>query len=322
MRLCSFILQGEERERQRAGVVAGSRVFELAERQTMLQLLESGQDLRAARTEGAGHGLDAVELTAPVLRPGKIIATIVNTQGMLGGRDVTLDRPRLDMKAPSAVIGPGETILAPPTGIRPEVELAAVVGKRMTRVGKEEAKRCIAGYTILDDVTAPIDSKEDAYEAYRRDRRTGKIGKATMRGPLFRSKNHDTFCPMGPWIVTSDEKLDWSKLRMTTKFDGELVQDGSTGDYLFDPPGIASYVSGFLTLDPGDVVSCGSVGWTRAALGDLDPTEFVLPAKEGRLELEIEGIGRLGNPVSTRPWTASGDPGPSRRGGRRPRPRR
>jgi 2-keto-4-pentenoate hydratase/2-oxohepta-3-ene-1,7-dioic acid hydratase in catechol pathway len=297
MRLCSFIMRGEKREQQRAGIVVDSRVFELTRRQTMIQLLESGQDFHSVQTFGPGHELDGVELIAPIPHPGKILATIVNTQGMLGG-DVSLDRPRLDMKAPSAVIGPGEKILAPPAGIRPEVELAAVVGKRIMKMGREEANECILGYTILNDVTAPLDSKEDAYEAYRRDRGTGKIVKATMRGPLFRSKNHDTFCPMGPWIVTADESHDWSKLRMTTKFDGDLVQEGSTGEYLFDPPKIASYVSGFLSLDPGDVISCGSVGWTPAALGKLDPTEFVLPVKSGQLELEIEGIGKLGNPVS------------------------
>jgi 2-keto-4-pentenoate hydratase/2-oxohepta-3-ene-1,7-dioic acid hydratase in catechol pathway len=298
MRLCTFILRGEQREQQRAGVVVESRVFEFARRPTVTQLLESGQDLHSVQTSGTGHELSGVELIAPIPRPGKILATIVNTQGMLGGKDVSLDRPRLDMKAPSAVIGPGERIFAPPTGIRPEVELAAIVGKRITKMGGQLAKERIVGYTILNDVTAPLDSKEDAYEAYRRDRTTGKIGKATMRGPLFRSKNHDTFCPMGPWIVTADEIRDWSKLRMTTKFDGDLIQDGSTGEYLFDPSKIASYVSGFLTLDPGDVISCGSVGWTPTALGKLDPTEFLLPARPGQLELEIEGIGKLGNPVS------------------------
>lgn len=301
MRLCSFIRRGEKHERQRAGVVVDSRVLEFAERQTMIQLLESGQDLRSAKTSGSGYGLDEVELMAPLPRPGKILATIVNTQGMLGGRDVGLDRPRLDMKAPSAVIGPGEVIWAPPTGIRPEVELAAVVGKKITRMERDQARECIVGYTILNDVTAPIDSKEDAYEAYRRDRATGKIGKVTMRGPLFRSKNHDTFCPMGPWMVTADERPDWSELRMTTTFEGALVQDGSTGDYLFDPARIASYVSRFLTLFPGDIISCGSVGWAPGVIGTFDPTEFVLPVRPGRLELEIEGIGALSNPVDILP---------------------
>lgn len=303
MRLCSFTLRGEKREQRRVGVVIDSKVFELAKTRSMMQLVESGQDPHAVETVGNGHGLGGVELAAPIPRPGKILATIVNTRRMLGGGDVGLDRPRLDMKAPSAVIGPGETIFAPPRGLRPEVELAAVVGRRTTRADRRQAEERIFGYTVLNDVTAPADSKDDAYEAYRRDRGTGEIRKATMRGPLFRSKNHDTFCPMGPWIVTADERLDWSKLRMTTRFDGSLVQDGSTEEYLFDPPSIASYVSGFLTLEPGDVVSCGSVGWTEEALGESDPTEFLLPVKGGQLELEIEGVGRLSNPVSILPRT-------------------
>lgn len=296
MRLCSFSLK-EGPERVRAGIYQDSGVFELEGTKTMAEVLSTWKGWTELGTTGPRHDLDEVSLWAPVPRPGKILATIVNTQGMLGGRDVGLDRPRIDMKAPSTVIGPGERVLAPPTGIRPEVELAAIVGKRMSRATENEAEDAIAGYTVLNDVTSPIDSREDAYEAYRRDKSTGKIGKTTLRGPLFRSKNHDTFCPMGPWLVTPDANPDWSKLRMTTKFDGALVQDGSTGEYLFSPARIASYVSRFLTLEPGDVVSCGSVGWTPEALGDLDPTEFILPLKKGELELEIQGVGRLNNPV-------------------------
>ena len=301
MRLCSFVVKGERPERQRAGMVRDSRVFDLRGGWTMVRLLESGNDLGSVEAQGPGFDLEDVRLLAPVPRPGKIIATIVNTRAMLGGKGVALDRPRLDMKAPSAAIGPGETILAPPAGIRPEVELAAVVGKKMKGVTKEEAEKCLAGYTVLNDVTAPADSREDAYEAYRRDRATGKIARSTMRGPLFRSKNHDTFCPMGPWLVTPDGAADWSRVRMTTKFDGVLVQDGTAAEYIFGPARIASYVSEFLTLEPGDVVSCGSVGWTPAALGALDPTEYLLPLREGLLELEIEGIGKLANPVSIAP---------------------
>ena len=106
---------------------------------------------------------------------------------------------------------------------------------------------------------------------------------------------------MGPWIATPGESADWSDLRMTTKFGDLLVQDGSTSEYIFSPGEIASYVSAFLTLEPGDVISCGSVGWTREALGDLDPTEFVLPREDGMLELEIQGVGRLANPISVAP---------------------
>jgi len=258
-------------------------------------LLEAGVE-EVAR-EGDGLPLAEVILYAPIPRPGKILATIVNTRGMLGSKDISLDRPRLDMKAPSAVVGPKAEIRAPKNGIRPEVELAAIIGKRVSNAVKEEAESSIFGYTVLNDVTAPADSREDAYEAYRRDRGTGEIRRTTLRGPLFRSKNHDTFCPMGPWVCTRDENTDWSDLRMTTKFDGTLVQDGSTSEYIFDAADIVSYVSRFLSLEVGDVVSCGSVGWTPEALGKLDPTEFVLPSIEGTLELEIEGLGKLVNPV-------------------------
>jgi 2-keto-4-pentenoate hydratase/2-oxohepta-3-ene-1,7-dioic acid hydratase in catechol pathway len=296
MRICTFSVRGEGPAKRRAGLVRDSMVFELERQTSVIDLLESGSALDGLKVRGQGHDLTLVVLDAPIPRPGKILATIVNTRGMLGG-DVTLDRPRIDMKAPSAVIGPGERIHASPTGIRPEVELAAVVGKKMTGASIEQAKESIFGYTVLNDITSPSDSRDDAYEAYRRDKKTGEVRKTTLRGPLFRSKNHDTFCPMGPWIVTADEGPEWSELRMTTKFEGRLVQDGSTSEYIFSPERIASYISGFLTLEPGDIVSCGSVGWTGGAAGPLDPTEFVLPTKSGILELEVEGIGVLANPV-------------------------
>ncbi|MDE1857562.1 MAG: fumarylacetoacetate hydrolase family protein [Thaumarchaeota archaeon] len=307
MRLCTFTLRGEDERRQRVGAVVGQMVFELEAGGSMHELLASGRSLAGLKTKGGGYEVSRVRLYAPVPRPGKIFATIVNTQAMLGGEDVRLDRPRLDMKVPSTVIGPGETVLAPPSGVRPEVELAAIVGRMLAGASESEAAKGIAGYTVLNDVTAPADSREDAYEAYRRDRTTGVIRKSVMRGPLFRSKNHDTFCPMGPWIVTADE-LDVSDLEMSTWFGGFKVQEGSTSEYLFGPAKIASYLSGFLTLEPGDVISCGSVGWTKEALGDLDPTEFVLPKKEGALELEVEGIGKLLNPVSTLKQGAGAQP--------------
>ncbi|MDA4120872.1 MAG: fumarylacetoacetate hydrolase family protein [Thaumarchaeota archaeon] len=297
MRLCTFSRPGENEDAQRVGIVEGSKVFDLTTRIDMMSFLRQSVPLSSLSRKGEGHKIAEVVLSAPIRRPGKILATIVNTQGMLGGTDVRLDRPRIDMKAPSAVIGPGATILAPAYGIRPEVELAAIIGRRLERVSEAVADKGIFGYTVLNDVTAPKDSREDAYEAYRRDRVSGAIRKATMRGPLFRSKNHDTFCPMGPWIATPQENGDWANLRMTTKFAGRLVQDGSTSEYLFSPKQIISYVSGFLTLEPGDVVSCGSVGWTKDAIADLDPTEFVLPQQSGNLELEVEGLGSLSNPV-------------------------
>jgi 2-keto-4-pentenoate hydratase/2-oxohepta-3-ene-1,7-dioic acid hydratase in catechol pathway len=291
VRLCTFSPR-EDLGGTKLGIVEGTHLYE-AERKSMLDYLLSED--RSMRPVGVRHELAEVVLHAPVTRPGKIVAAIVNTRGMLGGDDVHLDRPRLDMKAPSTVVGSGAVIRAPATGIRPEVELAAVVGRRLSKSTPGEALKCFAGYTVLNDVTSPRDSKEDAYEAYRRDPKTGEVKKLVMRGPLFRSKNHDGFCPMGPWLVTPDELGKTTALKMTTKFDGKLVQEGSTSEYIFSPEQIASYVSEFLTLEPGDVVSCGSVGWTKEVIRGLDPTEFVLPVRRGSLEVEIERIGTLGS---------------------------
>jgi 2-keto-4-pentenoate hydratase/2-oxohepta-3-ene-1,7-dioic acid hydratase in catechol pathway len=297
MRLCSFSLPGEDIDTRRVGLVDGAKVFQLAEMTDMMELLRQGASRADLEPSGDGHEIGSLSIHAPIWRPGKILGTIVNTQAMLGGSDIRLDRPRVDMKAPSTVVGPGTAIRAPAAGIRPEVELAAIVGRKLSKASKKEALEGIFGYAILNDVTSPRDAKEDAYEAYRRDRTTGEIRKTMLRGPLFRSKNHDTFCPMGPWVVTPDENKDWADLKMTTKFGDLLVQEGSTNEYLFSPQEIISYVSEFLTLEPGDVVSCGSVGWTKEVIGNLDPTEYVLPQKAGSLLLEIEGIGALQNPV-------------------------
>jgi 2-keto-4-pentenoate hydratase/2-oxohepta-3-ene-1,7-dioic acid hydratase in catechol pathway len=295
VKLCTFLRPGERLGSERLGMVEDDRVVEIAGRDSMRTFLASGRGAETLR-KGEPRRSTGVKLLSPVPRPGKIVAAIVNTQAMLGGNDVKLDRPRMDMKAPSAVIGPGATILAPRAGFRPEVELAAVVGRRISHASPNQAGKAIFGYTILNDVTAPGDSREDAYEAYRRDTKTGAITKRLVRGPLFRSKNHDTFCPIGPWIVSSDELVDVSELRMTTRFNGKIVQDGSTAEYLFQPEEIASYVSGFLTLEPGDVVSCGSIGWTGLR-SVSDPAEFILDSGNGTLELTIEGIGSLLNPV-------------------------
>ena len=296
MKVCAFVPNGEAMGSAKVGSVEAEKVVELEHARSMWDLfhLKPG-DLEEMRT-GVSYALDSVSLVAPLSRPGKIVAAIVNTRGMLGG-DLSLERPRLDMKVPSTIIGPGQVIRAPKSGIRPEVELAAIVGRRLTRASEDQAREGIFGYTILNDVTAPADSRDDAYEAYRRDRDTGVIAKKTLRGPLFRSKNHDTFCPMGPWVVTSDELSETESLAMKTTFERTSVQDGSTAEYIFKPAEIASYVSEFLTLEPGDVISCGSVGWTEEAIGKLDPTEYVLPKKRGVLSLEIEGIGVLSNPV-------------------------
>ncbi len=310
MKLCTFKpLSSGRNSFPRVGLISNDGILLEASGilgrnvESMQDLLNSGPSLwhklvnlpLSSKRTGT-YEMKQVKLMAPLPRPQKILLAIANTQAMLGGKGVTLDHPRFDMKAPSAVVGPGDTILAPSSGIRPEVELAAIIGRKMKGVAVDEAKGCIFGYTVFDDVTAPQDTRDDSYEAYRTDPETKQLTKARVRGPLFRSKNHDTFAPMGPVIVTGDA-IETGSLRMVTKFNGELIQSGSTSEYLFKPEEMASFLSQFLTLEPGDVISCGSVGWEPGVLQNKDPSQWVLPSSRGRLELEVEGIGALSNPV-------------------------
>lgn len=310
MKLCTYELNG----RRAVGVIVGEDVLldvctaarEVLRREipnNMVDLLDNWRENKKILDSlledfDDKHliSISDVKLLAPLPRPRKIVAALVNTRGMLGGDlEKELKHPRLFLKAPNTVIGPGDVIKAPSYGIRPEVELALVIGRRITKAKKEEINDAIIGYTILNDVTAPAEAKEDYYYAYRRDPETGEIKKTRMRGPLFRSKNHDTFTPTGPWIVTADELNDTSNLEMKTIFEGETVQQGSTADYIFTPQEITQFITKFLTLEPGDIVSCGTVAWIGQSTGD--PSEQILPKNTGTLELHIEKIGTLVNKV-------------------------
>ncbi len=327
LRFCSFALKSSKEPIERVGLIVGGSVIDFALAVprvtaghvtgskgpvTMVEILDDwdryvsvAEKILADASDLVGSGkapvveLSDVRLLAPIPRPRKIVATMVNSRGMLGGADVAeQSHPNFFMKAPSTVVGPDATILAPPHGIRPEIELAMVIGKKTRHCSAKEAEEAIAGYTILNDVTAPRDLTEDTFESYRRDQATGEVKKRTQRS-VFRAKNHDTFTPMGPWIVTPNEVGQLDSNRMITRYNGEVIQDGSPADYAFKPTEIISFISSFMTLEPGDIVSAGSIGWAKARLGKDDPSEFVLPRSEGLLELGMEKIGTLRNYVKS-----------------------
>jgi 2-keto-4-pentenoate hydratase/2-oxohepta-3-ene-1,7-dioic acid hydratase in catechol pathway len=153
-----------------------------------------------------------------------------------------------------------------------EVELALVIGRTAREVPKSSAWSYVAGYTICNDISA-------------RDLQTRDLEK---KHPWFRSKSFDTFTPLGPWIVTADELRPPVHLRLTCRVNGKIRQNANTRDLVFDIPSIIEFVSRYITLDPGDVISTG----TPAGIG---------PIKGGdRMVCSIEGIGELHNPVRWR----------------------
>jgi len=221
------------------------------------------------------YPLDTVTLEAPVSRPGKIIALGKNYLGHIKETgSETPEFPIIFAKFPSCVIGPNDSIPMPKISdkIDWEVELAIVIGKTCKDVSESNALEYIAGYTIVNDVTA-------------RDLQRGD-------GQWIRGKSLDSFCPMGPCIVTQDELGDAHGLKIQTKINGEMKQDSFTSNMMFNVPQIMAHLSKAFTLEPGDVIATGTpsgVGFVR------DPPEFL---KDGdTIEQYIEKIGYLRNSI-------------------------
>ena len=287
MRLVTFVSNGEPH----IGVESPRGVVDLATAapalpETMLELLADGpralQEARTAATRALAEGevtpLDQVRLLAPLPRPGKILAIGLNYRDH--ARETGNPIPEVPIvfsKAVTAVIGPGAAIEIPPASalIDYEGELAVVIGRPAKRVSRRDALQHVAGYTAMNDVTARD------YQA---------------RSGHCMGKSFDTFAPMGPALVTTDEISDPSTLELRTVLSGEQVQHSTTGNLIFDVAALIEYISAGVTLEPGDVISTGTpagVGYRR------DPRRFLRPGDTVRIE--IGSIGALENPVISAP---------------------
>ncbi len=201
----------------------------------------------------------------PPVEPTKIIAVGLNYIDHAQELGVSApEEPIIFLKPPSAVIGDRDPIILPKASSRVdyEGELAVVIGKRCRNVPRERAKEFILGYTCFNDVTAR--------DLQARD------------GQWSRAKSFDTFAPLGPYIA---ELEDASKLRIQTRVNGEFRQRSNTSNMIFDVPTLIEFVSSIMTLEKGDVISTG----TPSGIGMLKDGDIV--------EIEIEGIGVLKNPV-------------------------
>jgi 2-keto-4-pentenoate hydratase/2-oxohepta-3-ene-1,7-dioic acid hydratase in catechol pathway len=218
------------------------------------------------RTEtGATLPLAEVSLLAPCL-PGKILAVGLNYKSHLGGRPQPT-RPEIFYKAVTALQDPGGPIVTPrdATDLHYEGEIVAVIGKPVRNASVDEARAAIFGVTCGNDVS-------------ERNWQHGP-GKDLQ---WWRAKGCDTFAPLGPAIVTG---IDYGNLLLETRLNGDVVQKQFTSDLIFDCPGIVSWISGWVTLLPGDIVYTGTPGSTRG----MSPGDIV--------EVEIASIGVLRNPV-------------------------
>lgn len=255
MRICRFLHHSSERPLY--GLLEGEEIFPLADK----HLFSRPEELERKEP----FRLEDVKLLAPVT-PSKIVCVGRNYKehvAELGNK--MPEEPLLFLKAPSSIVGDGEAIELPPESsqVEHEGELGVVIGLEARRLAESvDSLSFVLGYTCLNDVTAR--------DLQRRDVQ------------FTRAKSFDTFCPVGPYIVTGIDPLD---LQVTTRLGGEIKQQGRTSAMAFDVPFLVRYISHMMTLFPGDLIATGTpAGVSRMSDGDT-------------VEVEIEGVGTLRNPV-------------------------
>jgi 2-keto-4-pentenoate hydratase/2-oxohepta-3-ene-1,7-dioic acid hydratase in catechol pathway len=303
MRLATFRGPGRE---PRVGVVIDGRVLDVGDvvastplsaraaevlqlrgtalRDTgMLRLLAAGPEglaavqarVAAARADGSldrAPRLAELELLAPVPRPGKIVAVGRNYgEHAKESGGAAQEKPRIISKLPSSVIPPGGTVPAGPVAkLDFEVELAVVIGAFAKDVPRARAFEVVAGYTVLDDVSA----REFQFDV-------------SPPQTTF-AKSLDGYCPMGPWLVTKDEVPDPQALELSCRLNGAVMQHASTAEMIFPIDELIAYVTRFMTLEPGDVIATG----TPSGVGAFRTPPVWLKAGD-RLRLEVERVGVL-----------------------------
>ena len=298
----------------RAGAIADNRVIDLAAALDLsglapASLAATTQSLLAAGPEGLAaaaaavkwhlqsssetpnFGLANVQLLAPLPNPGKLMCLagnyadhILEGGGVFPGKDKMT--PHFFMKPTTAIIGPDAAIRIPPSTKFAdwELELAVVVGRTGRGFSVEEAQAAIVGYTIFNDISAR--------ELSFRDDLPMQEGDGFFDWLV--GKWLDTFGPMGPWITTADEISDPAALQMQLFLNDELQQDASTGQMIFSPAEALAFITQFVTVEPGDLISMG----TPAGVGHSKKLRL---QPGDRIRGEIAELGTLSNPVEALP---------------------
>lgn len=236
-------------------------------------LLEQIQELISGTLpENSLIPLGNVRLGPPLAGVGKIIACGLNYRAHASEmKDALPKQPLLFAKAPSSIAGPYDDLMLPPTSwsnaVDYEVELGVVIGHACKEVSVENALAYVAGYTVLNDVTArDIQHTESQW---------------------FRAKSYDGFCPIGPYLLTADEIDDPQDLSLSTIINGELRQSGNTSDMLFSVAELISFTSHAMTLLPGDIIATGTPSGIGAG---MNPPVYLQPGDV--MELNVTGVGK------------------------------
>ncbi len=212
-----------------------------------------------------------IRLGAPLARPSKIVCIGLNYKDHAAETNAAIPvEPILFFKSTTAIVGPNEDLVIPKNSTKTdwEVELAIVIGEKASYVTEEDAHKHIAGYVLHNDYS------ERAFQLER-------------NGQWVKGKSCDTFAPIGPFIATADEIADVHNLRLWLTVNGKTLQDGNTSNLIFNVPFLVHYVSQFMTLLPGDVISTGTPA--GVGLGQKPEPWYLKPGDV--VELGIDGLG-------------------------------
>ena len=213
---------------------------------------------------------DDVRIGPPVKRPSKIICVGLNySKHALESKMEKPKEPIFFFKSTTAICGPYDNVIIPKNSVKTdwEVELAFVIGKRAQYIDERDSMKHVAGYVLHNDIS------EREFQLER-------------GGQWVKGKSADTFAPLGPYLVSTDEIADSNDLHIWLKLNGKMMQDSNTVDLIFEIPMLVSYISQFMTLLPGDIISTG----TPAGVGlGMNPPFYLKPGDV--MELGIEGLG-------------------------------
>ncbi len=255
----------------------GSRVDASAFGSDYDEAFFGGDGLRRLREWAAHEAAGAprvpsdVRLGPPICRPSKIVCVGLNFRDHAAETGVDIPKePVLFCKATSSIVGPNDDVIIPPGAAKVdwEVELAVVVGRRASHVSAEEAAGHVAGYMLHNDYS------ERAFQLER-------------GGQWVKGKSADTFAPLGPYLATPDEVADIGRLPMWLTVNGEIRQQSTTANMIFSVTELIGYISRFMTLLPGDVISTGTP--SGVGLGMKPSPVYLKPGDE--VALGIEGLG-------------------------------
>jgi len=300
LHLASVRYHGADRIALRAG--DGRLSLAAAGSGSMRELIAAGSAaLDRLRDRTASVVAEDVTWLPPVPDPGKICGVAMNNSASNERKISAPDHPAFFLKPSSCLVAHGEPIRVRRYygSVHPEPELAVVIGRRMKDVDATAALDYVFGYTIMNDVTGNGMRADDLFHywaVYADERDPDRIERREQHlSYAARYKGADTFGAMGPWIATRDEIPDPDDLAVTCHVGGEQVADDSTRYYNFRVAEILSYLCQFQTLEPGDIVSCGTA--FRPSAGQKSIHHANLQRVPGPVEVSIERIGTLVNPV-------------------------